>query len=263
MTRAMAEAYDRSAGAWRRGPARLYARLAGALLDRSPIRLAGATVLDAGAGTGVAGDAARARGAARGVAVDRATAILTAPAMLTPPAVVAPPALVADVTRLPFRADAFDLAVAGFVLGHLREPERGMRELRRVSAALLASAFAEGWTHPAKRVVELVLAEHGYRPPPWYTAFKDGSERRLGDPVRLETVARAAGYAQVGVERVEVAIGSLTPAALVAWRFGMAHHAPFLASLTPAVREAARLEAERRLRDAPPVIVPMLVLGAT
>lgn len=251
MTRAMAEAYDRSAGAWRRGPARLYARLAGALLDRSPIRLAGATVLDAGAGTGVAGDAARARGAARVVAVDRAPAMLTAPAV------------VADLTRLPFRADAFDLAVAGFVLGHLREPEQGVRELRRVSAALLASAFAEDWTHPAKRVVEQVLAGHGYRPPPWYTAFKDGSERRLGDPVRLETVARAAGYAQVGVERVEVTIGSLTPAALVAWRFGMAHHAPFLASLTPAVREAARLEAERRLRDAPPVIVPMLVLGAT
>lgn len=251
MTRAMAEAYDRSAGAWRRGPARLYARLAGALLDRSPIRLAGATVLDAGAGTGVAGDAARARGAARVVAVDRAPAMLTAPAV------------VADLTRLPFRADAFDLAVAGFVLGHLREPERGVRELRRVSAALLASAFAEGWSHPAKGVVERVLAGHGYRPPPWYAAFKDGSERRLGDPVRLETVARAAGYAQVGVERVEVAIGSLTPAALVAWRFGMAHHAPFLASLTPAVREAARLEAERRLRDAPPVIVPMLVLGAT
>lgn len=251
MTRAMAEAYDRSAGAWRRGPARLYARLAGALLDRSPIRLAGATVLDAGAGTGVAGDAARARGAARVVAVDRAPAMLTAPAV------------VADLTRLPFRADAFDLAVAGFVLGHLREPERGVRELRRVSAALLASAFAEGWSHPAKGVVERVLAGHGYRPPPWYAAFKDGSERRVGDPACLETVARAAGYAQVGVERVEVTIGSLTPAALVAWRFGMAHHAPFLASLTPAVREAARLEAERRLRDAPPVIVPMLVLGAT
>lgn len=257
MTRAMAEAYDRSADAWRQGPARLYARLADALLDRSPVRLAGATVLDAGAGTGVAGDAARARGAARVVAVDRAPAMLTAPAMLAPPAVVA------DVTRLPFRADAFDLAVAGFVLGHLREPEQGVRELRRVSAALLASAFAEDWTHPAKRVVEQVLAGHGYRPPPWYTAFKDGSERRLGDPVRLETVARAAGYAHVGVERVEVAIGSLTPAALVAWRFGMAHHAPFLASLTPAVREQARREAERRLRDAPPLVVPMLVLSAT
>lgn len=251
MTRAMAEAYDRSADAWRHGPAHLYARLASALLDRSPIRLAGATVLDAGAGTGVVGDATRARGAARVVAVDLAPAMLTAPAV------------VADVTRLPFRSDAFDLAVAGFVLGHLSEPERGVRELRRVSEALLVSAFAEGWTHPAKRVVERVLAGHGYHPPPWYAAFKDGSERRVGDPVRLAAVARAAGYARVGVEWVDVAIGSLTPDALVAWRFGMAHHAPFLATLTPAVREAVRLEAERQLRDAPPVIVPMLVLSAT
>lgn len=251
MTRGMAEAYDRSADAWRHGPAHLYARLADALLDRSPIRLAGAIVLDAGAGSGVVGGAARARGAARVVAVDLAPAMLTAPAV------------VADVTRLPFRADAFDLAVAGFVLGHLGEPERGVRELRRVSDALLASAFAEGWTHPAKEVVERVLAEHGYRPPPWYSAFKDGSERLVGDPVRLETVARTAGYAKVRVERVEVAIGSLTQAALVAWRFGMAHHAPFLASLAPAVREAARLEAEERLRDPPPVVVPMLVLSAT
>ena len=248
MTAAIGRAYHLSADAWRRGPAGLYAGLADALLDHAQIALGGVRVLDAGAGTGVAGDAARARGAATVVAVD------VAPAMLPATAVVA------DLVRLPFGDNAFDLAVAGFVLGHLPEPEPGLRELRRVSAALLVSAFAEGWTHPAKQVVEQVLAGHGYHPPAWYAAFKNGTERRVGDPDRLAGLARAAGYTDARVERIDVAVGPATPADLVAWRLGMAHHAPFVATLAPAAEKAVRLEAERQLLDAPPLIVPMLVL---
>lgn len=252
VTGAIGDAYERSAPAWRRGPAALYAVLADALLDRSPVGVAGGAVLDAGAGTGVAGDAARARGAARVVGVD------LAPAMLRPGGT----AVAGDLARLPFRDGSFDLAVAAFSIGHV-EPATALAELRRVAPALLASAFVAGWTHPAKEVVEQVLAARGHRPADWYQAFKDGTERRVGDPDRLAALAHAAGHHGVTVARVEVATGLSDPAGMVAWRLGMAHHAPFVAGLAPAVRAEVEREAASRLTGAPPVVVPMLVLSAS
>lgn len=254
VTAAIGDAYDRSAGAWRLGPARLYDVLADVLLDHAPVPVAGAAVLDAGAGTGAAGDAAWNRGAARVVGVD------LAPAMLVPGGIVA------DLRRLPFRDHAvdhaFDLAVAAFSLGHV-EPAAGLGELRRVAPALLASAFAEGWMHPAKEVVERVLVAHGYLAPAWYRTFKDGTERRVGDPDRLAALATTAGWTDVAVERVEVGTGLADPAGMVAWRLGMAHHAPFVAGLAPAARVEVAREAEAMLAGAPPVVVPMLVLTGT
>lgn len=245
------QAYDAAAPAWRVGPARLYGVLAEVLLDHAPVPVRGAVVLDAGAGTGVAGAAARVRGAARVVAADLA------------PEILAPGGVAADLRRLPFRDRAFDLAVAAFSLGHLDDPVLGVRELRRVAPALLASAFAEGWTHPAKEVVDDVLAVHGYRAPDWYTAFKDGPERRAGAPDRLVDLAVAAGHHDVRVRRVEVATGLSAPRDLVAWRLGMAHVAPFVATLPETAQQALRSEAERGLAGAPEVVVPMLVLTAT
>lgn len=250
MSRAIGDAYDRSAGAWRLGRARLYDALADALLDHAPGPVAGAAVLDAGAGTGAAGDAAWVRGAARVVGVDLA------------PAMLGPGGIVADLRRLPFSDRAFDLAVAAFSIGHV-EPAVAAGELRRVAPALLASAFAQGWTHPAKEVVERVLAAHGYVPPAWYHDFKDGPERLVGDPDRLASLATAAGWADAAVERVAVATGLADPAGMVAWRLGMAHHAPFVAGLAPDARAEVRAEAEHLLAGAPPVVVPMLVLTAT
>ncbi|QSR27773.1 hypothetical protein CFH99_19300 [Nocardioides aromaticivorans] len=246
------DAYDRSASAWRSGPAALYAVLAEALLDRAPVAVARGVVLDAGAGSGVAGDAARARGAARVVGVDLAPAMLGRGGS----------AVAGDLVRLPFRDRAFDLAVAAFSIGHA-EPAAAMAELHRVAPALLASAFAAGWTHPAKEVVERVLAERGHVPPAWYQAFKDGTERQVGDPDRLAALATTAGWTDVGVERVEVATGLTDPRVMAAWRLGMAHHAPFVAGLPSQVRAEVAAEAEALLAGAPPVVVPMLVLTAT
>ena len=48
----MAEAYAASSMAWRHGPEQLYERLADVLVDASPVPLAGARVVDLGAGTG-------------------------------------------------------------------------------------------------------------------------------------------------------------------------------------------------------------------
>ncbi|KRA38353.1 MULTISPECIES: class I SAM-dependent methyltransferase [unclassified Nocardioides] len=250
---AMGSAYDLSADAWRSGPAMLYARLAGALLDEAQLPLAGATVLDAGAGTGVAGEQAAARGAARVVAVDLATRILPGPPAL---------AVGGDLQRLPFRDQAFDVAVAAFSLGHAPDPVQALAELRRVARGLAASAFPVGWTHPAKDVVESAVVRRGHRPPAWYVAFKDGAEARVGDADRLLGLATAAGYPSARTRRIEVDGGLTTPAAMVAWRLGMAHIAPFVATLPPEVITEIRAEAEAALVDAPPVVVPMLVLSA-
>ncbi|HVK27024.1 MAG TPA: class I SAM-dependent methyltransferase [Nocardioides sp.] len=253
MSAAIGDAYDRSADAWRSGPAGLYAVLAGALLDRAPIDVAGGSVLDAGAGSGVAGDAARARGAVRVVGVDLAPAMLSGTRG----------GVAADLVSLPFRDRTFDLAVAAFSIGHVTDPASALTELRRVAPALLVSAFAAAWTHPAKDVVERVLVEHGYRPPAWYRGFKDGTERQVGDPDRLVALATGAGYRDVEVARRDVATGLSAPADLVAWRLGMAHHAPFVAGLAPGERVEVATEAEALLAGAPEVVVPMLVLTGT
>lgn len=253
MTDAIGSAYDHSAAAWRSGPAALYARLAGALLEAAPIELTGSSVLDAGAGTGVAGEQATARGAACVVAVDLAPRMLPKPPAL---------AVGGDLLRLPFRDGSFDLAAAAFSIGHAPDPVRALAELRRVARALAASAFAVGWTHLAKEVVEAALVSRGYRQPDWYRAFKEGAEARVGDPHRLAELATAAGYVSVDVRQVDVDGGLTTPADLVAWRLGMAHTAPFVAGLPAATLADLRAEAEAALVGAPAVVVPMLVLSA-
>ncbi len=104
-----------------------------------------ARVLDLGAGTGVAGRAALAAGARSVVCADSAArhAAPRAAAGLHPVA--------ADATALPFRDGCFDLVLAAFCLGHLDRPVAGLREARRVGAALAASAFAPGGTTRPRR----------------------------------------------------------------------------------------------------------------
>ncbi len=247
-------AYDASGAAWRAGPERVYRPLAEALLDRSPCDPAGRRVLDVGAGTGVAARSARRRGAARVVAVDLAAGMLAQ----REPGVLA---AVADAERLPFRDGGFDLVVAAFSLGHVPEPARALAEARRVAPALAASAFDPSWGHPAKRAVDEAMAELGFAVPRWYAVLK-GSESAVEDPVALAALAETAGYAEVSVERVDVATGVDDPAGMVDWRWGMAHLAPFVAGLPDGVRARARSAAEEAVRGLPPVVVPMLALSA-
>jgi SAM-dependent methyltransferase len=252
----MRSAYERSGDAWVAGPEAVYQALAAALVASAPVAVAHARVLDLGAGTGVAARAALTAGAARVVALDSALGMLRR----------ARPALrpvVADAYRLPFADDAFDLVLAAAVIGHLPDPVRALRESRRVGAALAASAFAADFDHPAKAAVDGALAPFGFRVPDWYLTFKRDVERQVGDPARFAEFAASAGYVGVRSRTVEVVTGVSSPAALAAWRLGMAYLSPFLASLDEDERMEARRAAEAAVVGAPPLVVPLVVLTAT
>jgi SAM-dependent methyltransferase len=252
----MQDAYDRSADAWTAGPERVYACLARSLVEAAPVPIDGARVLDLGAGTGVASRAALATGAALVVAVDNAVGMLRCGGGSIRP-------VLADACALPFEEGSFDLVVAAISLGHVTDPVRALRETRRVGGALLVSAFEAGWTHPAKVAVDEALAPFGFRPPPWYVALKRDVEPRVDDPSNLGALATSAGYGDVSVRTVLVATGLETPAQLAGWRLGMAHVAPFVQTLRPSERAAARRAAESALAGAPPLVVAMVVLTAT
>jgi ubiquinone/menaquinone biosynthesis C-methylase UbiE len=250
----IAAAYDASGSAWRSGPERVYERLADALLDHAPLDLVGARVLDIGAGTGVASRVALRRGAAEVVATDVAAGMLAhCDEGIT--------RVVADAHTLPFPDARFDLAVAAFSLGHLHDPAMALRETRRVAGTLAASAFDPSWSHPAKAAVDEAMAGHGFVMPQWYVDLKS-TESLVEDPARLARLARSAGYPDVTVSRLDVDAGLNDPAAVVDWRWGMAHLAPFVATLATDIRARARRDAESAVVGLSPVVVPMLALTA-
>ena len=249
------EAYDASASAWSAGPESAYDVMADVLVAAAPLSARGALVLDLGAGTGPAARAARRAGAARVVGIDISSQMLVVGSGWDS-------VIVGDVTRLPIRDQCFDLAVAACCLGHLPEPREALAETRRVSGAVVASAFLAGWTHPAKAMVDAVAARHGFVLPAWYTWLKTDVEPGVDDPARLATLARDAGYGRVDVTTTAVDGGARTPEQLVTWRLGMAHLAPFVASLGPTERSELRAESVDALRDAPPLVIPLVVLSA-
>lgn len=248
-------AYDAAAQLWAEGPEAVYAALARALVAAAQARLAGGRVLDLGAGTGVAGQAALAAGAGSVVSADPALAMLRRCGTRAHP-------VAADATALPFRDGSFDLVLAAFCLGHLRDPAAALREARRTGAGLAASSFAPGWTHPAKAAVDEALGAFGYQPPSWYITFKQDTEPRASDPAWLGRITAAAGFADVRVAATTVDTGLSTPAQLASWRLGMAHVAPFVCSLTAVRRAELRRAAQSAVAGTGPLVVSMLVLTA-
>jgi ubiquinone/menaquinone biosynthesis C-methylase UbiE len=248
------DAYDSSADAWAAGPASVYGRLAEAMLDESPVPLAGADVLDVGAGTAVVAAAARRRGARRAVASDVAARMLgqRSPGI---------PAVLGDAARLPFVDGSFDLVAAGFCLSHLDDPAAALDEWRRVAGAVVASAFAPGPPHPAKVAVDAAVERLGFVAPRWYARMKEASEA-LEDAAALEELIRVAGFGSVQVSQRTVDTGLDSAEDVVRWRFGMAHLAPWVAGLSEPRRQEATEAARRAVADlGPPAIDVLLVSG--
>jgi SAM-dependent methyltransferase len=253
-----AAAYSTTGAAWQHGPGRIYDRLAEVLVARAPVPLEGGRVLDVGAGTGAATRAALAAGAAGVVAVDAAVGMLAHDAGRRPPAIAA------DARALPFAASTFDAAVAAFSLNHLTDPATGLREMARVTrpgGSLLVSAYADDDTHPVKGAVEAALTARGWEPEPWYGALKFEAAPLLATVEGCAAVVAAAGL-EATVEPLRVPFSELAADELVAWRLGLAQHAPFVARLAPADQAAVAADALARLGPAPPLTRSILVISA-
>lgn len=248
--------YDAGADAWADAPALVYARLATAMLQHPPRPVAGSDVLDIGAGTAVACDAALALGARTAVASDISIEMLR---HRTP----AIPAVAADALRLPFADGSFDLVLSAFSLTHLSDPAAALADWRRVAPAALIATFAPGPSHPAKVAVDEVMTQFGFVSPPWYEELKRELEPLVEETSSLTAMVRSAGYQGVDVTVRTVDTGLRTPADIVGWRLGMAQLAQFVDGLPESRRAEARRAAEDAVAELVPVHLDIQVLSAS
>ena len=248
-------AYDAAGDAWADGPAVLYRRLAAPLLEAAG-EVAGRRVLDVGTGSGAVAALLQDRGA-RVVACDVALG------MLRPGADRRPPALVGDLAALPVRAGSLDLVTAGFVLNHLPDPRPALAEVLRVlrpGGRLVATTFAGEAAEQVKRALHAVAARHGFVPPTWYAGLRTAPLFQPEAATALR-VRPQAGLGAARADRVVVTV-ALAPAEAVAWRWGMAHLAPWRAGLPADRRTALDGEALTALEGLGALDFPLLVLCA-
>lgn len=254
----VAGAYDAAADGWDAGAGRLYDRLATVLVDHLDVP-AGARVLDLCAGTGAVGSALPAGTSL--VAVDLSAAMLTRLARRLPQATT----IVAAADALPVATGSVDLTTCAFGVNHVDDPVAVLAEAARAcrpDGAIGCSVADPSAVVPHKATVDDVLAGAGYAPPAWHDRMKDEGEARVGTVAALITLAERAGLTSVAVHR-DVVASHLDPTGVVAWRWSMASHAPFVSALDPATRD----ELFARTVDAvtatwAEVEVPMLVLCA-
>jgi ubiquinone/menaquinone biosynthesis C-methylase UbiE len=251
-------AYDSSARAWAEGPGPYYQRLADAMIAAIPSGIAGASVLDVGAGTGVVSAAALAGGAARVVAIDCAVAMMQFDASTRPLATVG------DALRLPFAAGAFDVVAAACLLNHLPNAGSALGEMGRVAGdgLVVTSTFAPSAAHSAKDRIDTTLAEFGYVEPEWHRAMKEEREPRTATRVGLLDAARVGGLDGEVIE-VSVDAGLCDAHEFARLRLGMASIAPFVQSLDTPTRARLYDAVVAAIGDEPePFVSRLLVLVA-
>ena len=228
-----------------------YGPLARHLVDRTGVDLRGSLALDAGAGSGAAGNVLRGSGArviAVDVEVDMARHVLSSGT-----------ALAADVTALPFRSACFDLTVAAFLINHLERPVAGLSELWRVTrpgGVLLASVFSNARS-PAKTAVDEVAAAYGHVALGWYLRLQHHAAA-VGTVGSMTRVLQAAGVARFEVSDVAVDLG-LDPVRFVRYRTGTANLRPFLGGLTPRRRDSFLAEASTAVERTGGAFAPRVI----
>ena len=254
MSSSVSDAYSVGASAWALGPARLYSRLADELVGFSPLSLDGKLVLDLGSGTGV-GARAAARAGARVLATDFALG------MLLPDRQDRAASAVGDAQALPFRDTAFDVVLAPFCLNHLDDPASGVREVARVSHALLGSTYATDDHHPVKAAVEQALREHGWVAPSWYGEIK-AAMATWGTVDAARAAITRGGMDAIRVEHLDISFDDLGADGMVAWRLGMAACAPFVATLDGGAKGALHRRSVELLGPDPDPVVRRVIFFA-
>jgi SAM-dependent methyltransferase len=256
--REVGAAYATAALAWASGAGFVYARLAEALVTRLPT-VDNGLVLDLCAGTGAATAPLLRRGCVV-IAVD------LVPDMLVVNACERPPAVAADAFALPFRDGSLAAVVVACGLNHAPDPVAFLAESRRVTrvgGVVLASTFAEGWSHPVKIAVDRALQPFGFQAPSWYDRFKRAVEPATATAESLTSIAKAAGLRSSCVVNEDVVVDATIDQA-VEWRLSMASHAGFMARLSMTDQRLATAAAVSEVTDKwQPLVVPLLILSAS
>jgi len=240
-----ADRYARSARRWALGAELVYGPIAADLAAMSPHQLAGRTVLDAGAGTGAASAALRARNA-RVLAMDRSAD------MLAWNAAARPPRAVADIRALPLAAGSVDDSIAAFVLNHLTDPGAGLAELSHVTrpgGAILAAVFSTGSRSQARDRIDALALAAGWQVPGWYAELKATAVPVLGSDTAMAAAAHAAGLDAVYAEERPVDVGVTDPAQLVRYRLGQAPFADWLDAIGVTAAEKFAAAAAEAIGD--------------
>jgi SAM-dependent methyltransferase len=249
-------AYDGSGDAWERGASLLYDRLARCIVEPFGAHLRGATVLDAGAGTGAVCRALRSAGASA-VAVDSSAD------MLAHVGGAARGCVAGDLYALPFRDATFDGVCSAFTISHLDHPARALRELQRVvhSAGLLVVAvFGAAPTNASRDVIYDVAEDYGFVPPAWYIHLKTHTEPLTNTPALLLACSREAGFDYVTIDDIVIDSDLSSPDDVVAYRTGMAQLAPFVSALSGAQRERFLRDAVTAVRDRGQPVRPRVLI---
>jgi SAM-dependent methyltransferase len=159
------------------------------------------TVLDLAAGTGDLAEALAGR-VARVIATDLSAAMVEAARRRDLPGVEH---RVMDMQAIDLPDDSVDAVVSRFGYMLVPEPDRALRETRRVLRPGGRLAFAT-WA-PAKRnpwatAYGPVLIERGLQEPP---DPNEPGQFALGDPARIEELVRQAGFDELSITEVPVA----------------------------------------------------------
>lgn len=250
----LARAYDGIAEGWDSAAGRVYKPLARALIESSPVPLAGLRVLDLGSGTGAVAEAAEAEGA-RVVAADRSLDMIG----FQPPS---RPGAVIDALALPFADAAFDAATAGFLLNHLPAASAlaEMARAVRPGGVVLGSTWATSRPDPIKTAIDAVIRQWGWAPPAWFLEMKARIEPISGDPTALSEAGQEAGLVDVRATVLDADLGLRDPDVIVAYRLSLPQIAPWVASLGPATRAEVVRHAAASIADAADEWRPVVIL---
>jgi ubiquinone/menaquinone biosynthesis C-methylase UbiE len=246
-----ADHYAGAARRWAEGASIVYGPIAEQLIAAAPHSLVGRSVLDAGAGTGVASNALLRTGA-------RPTAADLSFDMLSWQSRARPPAAVADIRALPFRDAAFDDVVAAFVLNHLVDPASGLSELMRVTrpgGALLAAVYANASRSAVRDVLDAAARREGWQIPCWYSEIKRTAVPLLGTAEDMQRAAKAVGLVEIAVTERPVDVGVTEAEQLVDYRLGQANYAEWLGQLE--TEQAATIR-DRLVEEIRPIMRPYL-----
>jgi ubiquinone/menaquinone biosynthesis C-methylase UbiE len=250
-----ADPYARSGRRWALGAELVYGPIAVELTGLARHPLADRIVLDAGAGTGAASRALRARHA-RVLAVDLSAGMLRWDAAARPPCVLA------DIRTLPLAASSVDDAVAAFVLNHLTDPVAAMAELARVTrpdGAILAAVFSNQSRSEARDRIDTLALAAGWQVPRWYAELKATTVPVLGSHTAMAAAARQAGLANVHTAERPVDVGVTEPRQMVRYRLGHPMFASWLDAIgevgAAAFAAAAEQEIRGKMRPYQPLVV--------